>query len=179
MQAHPGLAKAMAVAVGVLSASLLVLGPLLLGIASVLGPYAMVHILLAKIGVSGGVLSVVMRGLAGSFNLVMMVIGTLGRLLLLNPIGLAVTAIGLAAYLLVKYWEPIKAFFTGLWSEVTGASGVGSAASSPWSQTGPCTARSTTWSRQCCAGSASTCRHVSANLAGTCCRASSTASPGG
>ncbi|MFC4519077.1 phage tail tape measure protein [Cupriavidus pinatubonensis] len=121
MQEHPGLAKAMAVAVGVLAASLLVLGPLLLAIASVLGPYAMLHILLAKIGVSGGVLSVVMRGLAGSFNLVMMVVGTLGRLLLLNPIGLAVTAIGVAAYLLVKYWEPIKGFFTGLWAEVTGA----------------------------------------------------------
>lgn len=42
----------------------------------------------------------------------------LGRALLLNPIGLAVTAIGLAALVIYKNWEPIKAFFTNLWGTV-------------------------------------------------------------
>ncbi|MNS94909.1 Phage-related minor tail protein [compost metagenome] len=42
----------------------------------------------------------------------------LGRALLLNPIGLAVTAIGLAALVIYKNWEPIKAFFTNLWAGV-------------------------------------------------------------
>jgi len=42
----------------------------------------------------------------------------LGRALMLNPIGLAITGIALAAYLIYRYWAPIKAFFTGLWSEV-------------------------------------------------------------
>ncbi|KFX26271.1 tail protein, partial [Ralstonia solanacearum] len=41
MQDHPTLAKAAAVAVGALAASLLVLGPIMLAVASVLGPYAM------------------------------------------------------------------------------------------------------------------------------------------
>ncbi|UBM11722.1 phage tail tape measure protein [Cupriavidus metallidurans] len=121
MQDHPYLAKAMAVAVGVLAAALLVLGPIMLGIAAVIGPYAVLHVLLTKIGVSGGILSVVMRGLGSSFGFVVSVITWVGRALLLNPIGLAVTAIGLAAFLLIKYWEPISAFFTGLWGQVTSA----------------------------------------------------------
>ncbi|MQT39733.1 phage tail tape measure protein [Pseudomonas sp. FSL R10-0765] len=42
----------------------------------------------------------------------------LGRALLMNPIGLAITAIALGAYLIYRYWEPIKGFFGGLWSEI-------------------------------------------------------------
>jgi hypothetical protein len=42
----------------------------------------------------------------------------LGRALMLNPIGLAITGIAMAAYLIYRYWAPIKTFFTGLWSEV-------------------------------------------------------------
>lgn len=42
----------------------------------------------------------------------------LGRALLMNPIGLLVTGIALSAYLIYRYWEPIKGFFSGLWSEI-------------------------------------------------------------
>ncbi|TBV10263.1 phage tail tape measure protein [Stutzerimonas kirkiae] len=42
----------------------------------------------------------------------------LGRALLMNPIGLAVTAIAAAAYLIYRNWEPIKGFFSGLWQEI-------------------------------------------------------------
>ena len=42
----------------------------------------------------------------------------LGRALLMNPIGLLVTGIALSAYLIYRYWEPIKGFFSGLWTEV-------------------------------------------------------------
>ncbi len=42
----------------------------------------------------------------------------LGRALMMNPIGLVITGIALAAYLIYRYWEPIKTFFTGLWAEV-------------------------------------------------------------
>ncbi len=40
-----------------------------------------------------------------------------------NPIGvvlLAITALATAAWLIWKHWEPIKAFFAGLWSRVKG-----------------------------------------------------------
>ncbi|MDG9783712.1 phage tail tape measure protein [Metapseudomonas otitidis] len=42
----------------------------------------------------------------------------LGRALMLNPIGLLITAIAIGAYLIYRYWEPIKGFFSGLWDEV-------------------------------------------------------------
>jgi len=42
----------------------------------------------------------------------------IGRLLLMNPIGLAVTAIAGAAFLIYKYWEPIKGFFVNLWNGI-------------------------------------------------------------
>lgn len=45
----------------------------------------------------------------------------LGRIFLMNPIGLAVTGIATSAFLIYKNWEPIKGFFTDLWSKVTSA----------------------------------------------------------
>lgn len=42
----------------------------------------------------------------------------LGRALLMNPIGLLITGIALSAYLIYRYWEPIKGFFSGLWAEI-------------------------------------------------------------
>lgn len=42
----------------------------------------------------------------------------LGRALLINPIGLAITGIAVGAYLIYRYWEPIKGFFSGLWTEI-------------------------------------------------------------
>jgi len=44
----------------------------------------------------------------------------LGRAALMNPIGLAVTAIAGAAILLIKYWEPIKGFFKGVGEAISG-----------------------------------------------------------
>ncbi|WP_371356113.1 phage tail tape measure protein [Pseudomonas chlororaphis] len=48
----------------------------------------------------------------------------LGRALLMNPIGLLIMGIALAAYLIYRYWAPIKKFFVGLWDEIkTGFNG--------------------------------------------------------
>ncbi|AZE47143.1 Phage protein [Pseudomonas chlororaphis] len=48
----------------------------------------------------------------------------LGRALLMNPIGLLITGIALSAYLIYRYWAPIKKFFVGLWDEIkTGFNG--------------------------------------------------------
>lgn len=41
-----------------------------------------------------------------------------GRALLLNPIGLAVTAIAGAVFLIYKYWEPLKGWFSALWDDI-------------------------------------------------------------
>ncbi|WP_201556269.1 phage tail tape measure protein [Psychrobacter sp. 72-O-c] len=45
-------------------------------------------------------------------------IGAIGQLsvaLLTSPIGWAILAIAVGALLIMKYWQPIKAFFTGMW----------------------------------------------------------------
>ena len=44
----------------------------------------------------------------------------LGRALLLNPVGLLVTGIGLAAYLVYKNWDKIKAAFSAGWNWLKG-----------------------------------------------------------
>lgn len=42
----------------------------------------------------------------------------IGRALMMNPIGLIITGIAVAAYLIYRHWEPIKGFFAGLWTEI-------------------------------------------------------------
>ncbi|EAS8533238.1 phage tail tape measure protein [Salmonella enterica] len=42
----------------------------------------------------------------------------IGRALLMNPIGLLITGIAVAAYLIYRYWGPIKGFFTRLWTGI-------------------------------------------------------------
>ena len=114
MERNPMLAKAMIVGLAAVAAILVVIGPLMLGLASIIGPYAMLHVMFARLGVQGGVLMPILRGVGTAFM-------WLGRVFLMNPIGLAVTAIAVAAYLLYRNWEPIAGFFMGLWSQVQAA----------------------------------------------------------
>jgi hypothetical protein len=119
MERNPTLAKVMIVGFGTIAAILVILGPLMLGLAALIGPYAMLHVMFAKMGVAGGVLTPILRGLGSGIMTVGKTILTLGRLLLANPIVLLITAIAVAAYLIYKNWEPIKAFFSDLWDSVT------------------------------------------------------------
>ncbi|MDQ4687622.1 phage tail protein [Janthinobacterium lividum] len=118
MERNPTVAKVMITAFAVLAGLLLVLGPLMLGIAAMIGPYAMLHVMFAKMGVTGGVLTPILRNLGGAFMWAGRAVLWLGRALLMNPIGIAVTVIAGAAFLIYTYWEPIKGFFGGLWSDV-------------------------------------------------------------
>lgn len=52
-------------------------------------------------------------------NAIPLLITTLGQLsiaLLTTPIGWAIMAIAVAGLLLIKYWQPVKAFFSGMWT---------------------------------------------------------------
>jgi hypothetical protein len=126
MERNPILSKVMIVGFGSLAAILVVLGPLMLGLAALIGPYAMLHVLFSKMGIAGGVLTPVLRGAASAFLWLGRALLFVGRAFLMNPIGLVITAIALAAYLIYQYWEPIKRFFTDLWNVV------GNAFSSAW-----------------------------------------------
>ncbi|ARU23676.1 hypothetical protein RSSE_c3293 [Ralstonia solanacearum] len=60
-------------------------------------------------------------GLVPGLRLAGQAVFWLGRALLLNPIGLAITGIALGAYLIYRYWTPIKSFFLGLWGSIKAA----------------------------------------------------------
>ncbi|WP_419685761.1 hypothetical protein ACN22W_00895 [Burkholderia theae] len=73
-----------------------------------------------------GGLNLVKGGTMGAINGVRAALGGLaqtlmfvGRVALMSPIGLVIAAIAIAALLIVKYWEPIKAFFSGFWQGLT------------------------------------------------------------
>ena len=140
MERNPTVAKVMIAGFAVLAGLLLVLGPLMLGIAALIGPYAMLHVMFAKMGVTGGVLTPILRNLGGAFMWAGRAVLWLGRALLMNPIGIAITVIAGAAFLIYKYWDPIKGFFTGIWSHVKTAfaGGIGgvSALIANWSPLG-------------------------------------------
>lgn len=59
--------------------------------------------------------------LASALPMVATGIKAIGVALAANPIGLIVTAVAGAAFLVYKYWEPISEFFTDLWSGITKA----------------------------------------------------------
>jgi TP901 family phage tail tape measure protein len=117
---NPRLAGGLMKAAAALAIVLTVGGALVLMLAAVLGPLAMLQFSVMTLGLQGGILARVL-GLAGvALRLVSSAVMFLGRALLMNPIGLAVTAIAVAALLIYKYWEPIKTFFGGLWDQVRG-----------------------------------------------------------
>lgn len=55
---------------------------------------------------------------AGGFGILKVAVMAVGRAMLANPIGLAIAVIAGGAYLIIKHWEPIKAFFSRLWDTV-------------------------------------------------------------
>ncbi|MGG4659336.1 phage tail tape measure protein [Pseudomonas vlassakiae] len=115
---HPALTAAIVKTVGGLALLLAVGGGLTVMLASFLGPFAMVRYGLTLLGIKSlGAVSA-LKGLGGAFMWTGKALLWLGRTLMMNPIGLAVTAIAAAAYLIYKYWDPIKAYFLGLWAEI-------------------------------------------------------------
>jgi hypothetical protein len=116
MERNPTATKAIVISLAGLAAALGV-------IATVLGPLMLLNVGFTMLGANGGIAT-------GALKLVGQAVLWLGRALLMNPIGLAITAIGVAAYLIYQYWDPIKAWFAGLWGEVKtafsgGISGIG------------------------------------------------------
>lgn len=121
MDANPALGKAMIVGFAAIAGILTVAGPLMLGLAALMGPYALLSVLFARLGFTGGLLKPVLQGIGTAVVWLGKAFLIAGRALLMNPIGLTITAIALAAVLIYQYWEPIKAFFIGLWTTISTA----------------------------------------------------------
>jgi len=104
--------------VGLLAAGF---GALSLGAAALLGPFAIVRYGLGLFGVKAAVLSPVLTLVGRVIGGVASAVLWLGRALLMNPIGLAVTGIATAAFLIYRYWGPISGFFSDLWDRAKAA----------------------------------------------------------
>jgi TP901 family phage tail tape measure protein len=131
---NPKLAGTLMKITALIAIVLIVLGGLMLGISAVLMPMAVLRFAMAGVGIQGGimatglkVLRIVLSGLGTALGFVSRAILFMGRAMLLNPIGLIITGIAVAAYLIYKYWDPIKNFFKGVWDKVTAffSSGIG------------------------------------------------------
>jgi len=90
-----------------------------LALATTLGPFLAVRYGLSLIGIR---LPSVIGLLFNLGSKVLPFVGQafmwLGRLFLVNPIGLAITAIAAAAYLIYANWDKVKAYFAGAWAEI-------------------------------------------------------------
>jgi TP901 family phage tail tape measure protein len=92
---NPVLAGWLVKIVAVIAALVGVFGALTIALASVLGPFAMLRYGMTLIGTLSS-----------------------GALLPILAVIAAIAALGVAAYLVYRNWEPIKAFFLGLWDEI-------------------------------------------------------------
>lgn len=110
-----------------------VVGGLALAVAGIVGPFAIAKLALVTVGLKAAMLGPIFLKLGTAFAL-------LGKLFLVNPIGLAITGIAVAAFLIWKYWEPISAYFRSLWADIktifSGGIGSISAAIANWSPLG-------------------------------------------
>ncbi|KVQ97015.1 hypothetical protein [Burkholderia ubonensis] len=115
---YPNFTRAVAIGAAGLGALLAVLGTLTIALAAVLGPMAIVRFGLTMLGMRGGLVSNGVRLAAASLQALGRILLFVGRAFLTSPIGLVAAAIAIAALLIVKYWEPIKAFFGGMFAAI-------------------------------------------------------------
>lgn len=108
---NPILANSIMKFLGLLAITLVVLGALTIAMAGVLVPFAALRFMLGYLGMGGFSLIGVFKSLWTALRVVGFAVMGLGRILLTNPIVLAITAIAVAALLIYKYWEPISAMW--------------------------------------------------------------------
>ncbi|MEQ4541149.1 MAG: phage tail tape measure protein [Billgrantia sp.] len=123
IKANPELAGTIATVAGALIIITTVGGALTMMLASILGPIALVRYGLTLLGIKS-------MGLATAFTwlsktalpAVLGALKMLGAAILATPVGwllAALAGIAAAAILVIKYWQPIKAFFIGLGQGLT------------------------------------------------------------
>ncbi|ABE58730.1 phage tail tape measure protein [Chromohalobacter israelensis] len=133
---NPELAGGIAKAAAGLAVLVAVGGAFTIMLASLLGPIVTVRYGLAMLGIQTGGLggriyaftSKILPALGRGILMVGRTLTLAGRLLLTNPIGLAITALAGAAYLIYKNWEPISQFFKDRWADVKAAFSQGTGA---------------------------------------------------
>lgn len=116
---NPILAATLVKTVAVIAALAVGIGGLLLSVAGVMMPFIALRLAFAQFGIRvPGLISVLWNLGKTVLPFVGQAIMWLGRALMLNPIGLAITAIAAAAFLIYQNWDAVKAYFTNAWAEI-------------------------------------------------------------
>ena len=129
IKANPELAGTIAKAAAGMIALATVGGAVTMTFASILSPLLFAKFAMTTLGIKVGGLGTALGWIAKTA--IPWVAGALkGLLVAMGPIGWGIAAIAGAAFLIYKFWEPIKAFFVGLWQQVKAAfdEGVGGVA---------------------------------------------------
>lgn len=92
----------------------------------VFGGLAAILTVLGTVAISVGAVTMALPALAtvfgvasGAVTMLGTVMSAVGRAMLMNPIGLIITAIGVAAYLIYDNWGAVKGFFIDMWDGIT------------------------------------------------------------
>jgi len=107
---HPELSSALMTTAKWLALVLSVLGALTVGAGALLVPLAMLKFSMVTLGISG----------AGGFGMVATAIRAVGLALVGNPIGLALTAIAVAATLIYANWDKLGAWWSSMLDGIIG-----------------------------------------------------------
>ncbi|MFM0699538.1 hypothetical protein [Paraburkholderia sediminicola] len=120
MKEHSTAARVILVTLAALAALLVVVGTMTIALAGVLGPLAIVKFSMKALGMEGGLLTRALGAGATAWRSFGSAAMFAGRAMLTTPIGLVIAAIvaavAVAALVIRKYWEPIKAFLGGMFS---------------------------------------------------------------
>ena len=116
---NPELSAGLIKTAAIIAGLAITVGGLMVTVAGVLLPFITLRLMFAQLGIR-------LPGLIGLFwNLgksVLPFVGKallwLGRALMLNPIGIAVSAIAAAAWLIYDNWDAVKRYFASAWTEI-------------------------------------------------------------
>ncbi|MNQ59167.1 Chromosome partition protein Smc [compost metagenome] len=125
---NPGLASGLVKTVAIVAGLTMAIGALLVTVASVLLPFAALRLMFAQLGIRLPSLIGLLWKLGKTvLPFVGKALLMIGRALMLNPIGLALTALAGAAYLIYQNWDAVTLYFTSAWAEIKAgfSSGIG------------------------------------------------------
>ncbi|WP_213936848.1 phage tail tape measure protein [Pseudomonas sp. dw_612] len=116
---NPNLAAGLVKTIAFVAALAVVLGGLMVVVASVLLPFVALRFMFAQLGIRlPGLIGLLWNLGRSALPFVGKALLIVGRALMLNPIGLAITAIAGGAYLIYKNWNAVKSYFIEAWREI-------------------------------------------------------------
>jgi TP901 family phage tail tape measure protein len=119
IKANPELSAGLFKTTAIVAGLMVAVGSLTVGVAGVLLPFIALRFMFAMLGIRLPGLIGLLWSLGKSvIPFVAKAVVLLGRALLMNPIGLAITAIATAAYLIYQNWDAVKLYFLSAWEEI-------------------------------------------------------------